>query len=616
MTRLTADGNGNVYAAYYYFLPYSTVWYGGVCRWDGSSWVTLANDQFLSVNTFAIDRDGGLCVGGFFSTVGGLPAGNVARWDGTGWSPLGPGRPGGVDAMILDGDGHVCVASSDHDSNGLTTHSIARWDGTTWSLVIPAIHNEIITFAFDDNDNVYLGGWFSSVGDVISSGIARWDGDSWSGFGTGNGLNGSVSVLAADAQGNLYAGGDFTIAGDVAASRIARWNGETWTALGTGVNGRLTSLATTPDGVLYAGGYFTTAGGAPAQGVARWDGTAWSSLDISIANVRALVVGKDGFLYAGGLFRTRGSTDYCVARWDGQSWSRVGTESWFDCTLLALTVDADGNIYAAGSFGGDVEPTHGVRKWNGSTWTAVGSWTEGSPVNASAIAVDSSGDVYVGGIIYRDYALEGSAYLARWDGTAWSTVDTWTEPLGWTNVLAFDAQGHLVVGYYFTTADQHLGHTLVRRDGSSWSTLGSGLDAAVLALAVDSRGRLAVGGDFSHAGGISSGNIGLWSEPSAAPVAPLTGPPNAILHAAAPNPFNPRTTVRFELPDAAHVRLAIHDVRGRLVRTLVDAELPRGAHGIDWNGRDERGADVASGSYFALIEAGDRREVMPLTLVK
>ena len=89
-----------------------------------------------------------------------------------------------------------------------------------------------------------------------------------------------------------------------------------------------------------------------------------------------------------------------------------------------------------------------------------------------------------------------------------------------------------------------------------------------------------------------------------------------MLRPASPNPFNPCTTVRFELPGAAHVRLAIHDVRGRLVRTLADTDLPGGFHGFAWDGRDAHGNAVASGIYFARLEAGARRETAPLTLVK
>jgi choice-of-anchor B domain-containing protein len=64
-----------------------------------------------------------------------------------------------------------------------------------------------------------------------------------------------------------------------------------------------------------------------------------------------------------------------------------------------------------------------------------------------------------------------------------------------------------------------------------------------------------------------------------------------------PNPFNPRTTIAFELAKPAHARLAVYDVRGAHVRTLVERDLARGAHTAEWNGEDDRGQRVSSGVY-------------------
>jgi len=81
--------------------------------------------------------------------------------------------------------------------------------------------------------------------------------------------------------------------------------------------------------------------------------------------------------------------------------------------------------------------------------------------------------------------------------------------------------------------------------------------------------------------------------------------PSLTLRAAYPNPFNPKTTIRFELAASAHARLAVHDLAGRLVRVLVDESLPAGEHAAVWDGRDASGARVASGVYlYRLSGAG------------
>lgn len=71
-----------------------------------------------------------------------------------------------------------------------------------------------------------------------------------------------------------------------------------------------------------------------------------------------------------------------------------------------------------------------------------------------------------------------------------------------------------------------------------------------------------------------------------------------------PNPFNPRTVIRYRLAGEAPVLLTIYDVRGRLVRRLVSERQPAGVYEITWTGRDEGGKETASGVYFYRLEAG------------
>lgn len=65
-----------------------------------------------------------------------------------------------------------------------------------------------------------------------------------------------------------------------------------------------------------------------------------------------------------------------------------------------------------------------------------------------------------------------------------------------------------------------------------------------------------------------------------------------------PNPFNPTTSIAFELPEQGHVALRVFDVGGKLVKTLVDGERNEGSHAVTWNGLDYRGHAVASGVYL------------------
>lgn len=83
-----------------------------------------------------------------------------------------------------------------------------------------------------------------------------------------------------------------------------------------------------------------------------------------------------------------------------------------------------------------------------------------------------------------------------------------------------------------------------------------------------------------------------------------------------PNPFNPETVLKFNLPEASKVSLNVYNILGQVVRTLVDEELPAGLHSVVWDGKNGQGADVASGVYFYRIKAGDFESTMRMTLLR
>ncbi len=85
----------------------------------------------------------------------------------------------------------------------------------------------------------------------------------------------------------------------------------------------------------------------------------------------------------------------------------------------------------------------------------------------------------------------------------------------------------------------------------------------------------------------------------------------------APNPFNPSTLVRLEMPDGgASARLAIYDPAGRLVRTLVDGFLPGGPRAVAWDGRDAHGRTVAGGVYICRLTSAGAVQARALLLLK
>jgi hypothetical protein len=82
-----------------------------------------------------------------------------------------------------------------------------------------------------------------------------------------------------------------------------------------------------------------------------------------------------------------------------------------------------------------------------------------------------------------------------------------------------------------------------------------------------------------------------------------------------PNPFNPRITLALRLDAGGPVRLTIHDLRGRLVRTLVDGVRPAGPLTTTWDGRDAAGHRAAAGVYVARARVGGQVRSAKLTLL-
>jgi len=87
--------------------------------------------------------------------------------------------------------------------------------------------------------------------------------------------------------------------------------------------------------------------------------------------------------------------------------------------------------------------------------------------------------------------------------------------------------------------------------------------------------------------------------------------------AVAPNPFNPRTEIRFELATSTRVRLTVYDLAGRRVATpLAGAWREPGAHAIVWDGRDDHGRDLASGTYRVELRADGATRGRSVTLIR
>ena len=93
-------------------------------------------------------------------------------------------------------------------------------------------------------------------------------------------------------------------------------------------------------------------------------------------------------------------------------------------------------------------------------------------------------------------------------------------------------------------------------------------------------------------------------------------PKRFALHQNVPNPFNPSTEIRFDLPRAVHVSICVYNVKGELVSTVINGYMTEGHKEINWTSNDDRGNAISSGIYFYRIVAGDFVQTRKMVLLK
>ena len=93
-------------------------------------------------------------------------------------------------------------------------------------------------------------------------------------------------------------------------------------------------------------------------------------------------------------------------------------------------------------------------------------------------------------------------------------------------------------------------------------------------------------------------------------------PTKFSLHDNFPNPFNPSTTIRFDLPIATKINLTIYNMLGQKVKTLKNSQLSAGYHLVNWNATNDQGFPVSAGMYFYQIRTNEFVKTKKMLLLK
>lgn len=202
--------------------------------------------------------------------------------------------------------------------------------------------------------------------------------------------------------------------------------------------------------------------------------------------------------------------------------------------------------------------------------------------------------------------------------SGWSRID-------WSNTYAGQSGGvfvvfHLPYGSVFVSQGTGGGSAIgyidsesgakgwMTADGSDWCSLHPSFGFAVRAIkgSVDASTVMLTSVDKAI---VSSRDLGELMSPTTTHLVTALGAP-------APNPFNPQTQLHFTLASAERIDLSLYDLRGGLVISLASGMYSVGDHLVVWDGQDDRGRAVPSGTYLAYLRAGSFVQTQRLLLLR
>jgi hypothetical protein len=425
-------------------------------RWDGSTWTTVAEAQVTTLIRF----DGGLAVGGAFTSIGGVEAHGLAVWDGASWSSLDLDA-GSIVRTAAAIPGGVCIAGRIAAfSDGIDLRDgAACWDGIAWAALGDPLRG-ISTMGRAPDGRWWVGGTFSEYIDGVEvGGVARLDGAAWQVVDGGvqdGGFFPMVDVQALLFEGDaVLVGGKFIAAGPerLEAWGLARWSlTDGWTpvrhaagfvggGLGEGDWLGVHALLPDGDGVLVAG-RFASLGETFAPNLARL-GVAFDVEPMTGARVALGGAARPLTQWGGDLIAAHVSAGETVRApvglFDG-AWHPIAGDPPVVDVSRALA-HADGGLTIVS----DV-----VLHWDGAQWIQLAA----ASARAWPALIDSEDSLYV--------ALDG-VRIERWRGDA-------REPLGaldfWVTAITTHAGELVVAGFVPTEDGSGPPRMAIRRDGA------------------------------------------------------------------------------------------------------------------------------------------------------
>ncbi|MFH0974290.1 MAG: hypothetical protein V1874_00735 [Spirochaetota bacterium] len=329
-------------------------------------------NEVLSLACMAIQSDGKIIVGGEFSGYSGIAKNNLARinTDGSLDSSFdtGTGANYSVNSIAIQSDGKIIIGGYFTAYNSTVRNRIARinTDGSLDTSFDPGTGatNYLNSIAIQSDGKILIGGGFTAYNSTVRNRIARinTNGSIDSSFNPGTGANSSVSSIAIQSDGKILIGGGFTSYNSTVRNHIARINtdGSLDSSFDpdTGANSSVSSIAIQSDGKILIGGGFTTYNSTVRNHITRINSD--GSLDTTFNpgtgagdNVKCMSIQSDGKIVIGGEFTTYNSTVRCrIARInsDGSLNTTFDPGTGADDDIECMSIQSDSKIIVGGEF--------------------------------------------------------------------------------------------------------------------------------------------------------------------------------------------------------------------------------------------------------------------------
>ena len=412
---------------------------------------------------------------------------------------------------------------------------------------------------------------------------------SWTPYGSGVEYGSVSSVVVYRNQ--LIAAGSFTTSGGTWLGNIAKWNGSSWEPLGSGIVGAIYAMTIYNDKVI-VGGDFDTAGGVFRKYIACWDSTGWSSFGAEMPNpVQALTV-FGGDLYAG---TSNNEILQCFWKWSGSEWSFPG--GGIKRNFVNAFTIYNGSLVLGGDFD-SVGSTraHFITGWNGGSFS-----TFGDGMNNVVFTLGTYGTYLLASGTFTYAGTNPANRIAKWNGSQWDSIGGGVTE-GTMVISFYNYQGYIIAGGRFDAIDYVTAHNIAKWNGISWSPFGQGLGGyfnSVWSMCTYNN-KLTAAGYFDTSGSVTVNNVAYWDHPIGIHNSSEEIPVDYVLYQNFPNPFNPVTTIKYDLPKASYVTLKVFDLIGRNIATLINENMNAGVYYSPFNGEG-----LSSGVYFYTLETKD-----------